>query len=356
MNQQRMLAIFAAAKQCAKTLKKYGSIHANKLPRITVEEDKWLRANGAKHWIHCTRTVDYDEDVWKDDLSCGEVIDRKGRKFLTSRPSRSADPIVREIWFGARSLQALDSKEDLEKEDMAEASDPLFFLYYDPEHNCMMTDDPETGEYRPVQVGDVLTMARGSNDDLDELFGDEPTDDRSENDALLRELSRDQVRANTYLEDSFNADLGMRKHPGVGLKGTMVVNGLVVELDDYYRRVEKRGGYAVPSDVLIENEVDQRTPDSVLWQRACAFAERKLGVGHAHIADLARQVMAKFKEEEAGVKYNHEGEQISGYYAERSEYYANLEANLRRTEAELRKRKAAPAPVDWKAVRKGKRR
>lgn len=351
MNPERLAHLFSSARDCSRRLRKYGSIRANQLPKISLTEDQWLRDSGHSAWVHCTRTMDYDENVFKEDVS--EDCVGKYRSIRVS--SRARPPQIREVWVGATSLDILDRSSTrqsfllaLEQEASQEMADYAWMLYYDPEFDGPAIDDPETGERRPVRTGDSLIMARGSNDDLDALFGDEPTDDRSENDAFLGELFREHIRANNYLENELNADSGFIKSEKPKLEGTSIVNGYLVENADLARRVSKKGGYVISSDRMIQLELAHRSKNADLWERASIIAERIEKETKAEVP--VRTIVEILLKAEGKISFNEEHKLTSGYFADRSEYFTQIETNLRATEKILQRPKARPLPVDWRSI------
>ena len=199
-------------------------VHSSRLPIVSPAEHQFLTTN-------CPKVARYTRTA-----GATGWVDTDPMQF--SRPAH-----VREIWVGARSLGCLASESDvdgfsqsqIEQEDAAELTDLQTTLYADTlgfnawvrqqlknvpkkyrlktwrflqkayPHHVMITD-PDTGEYRPIRNGDIITVAHGSNEDLDALYMEEPADERSEADASVREITRYQIRANTDLESKFLED------------------------------------------------------------------------------------------------------------------------------------------------------
>lgn len=276
--------------------------------RVTLAESDWL-ARHKPTWLPYTKVLT-PTVLWKQDMD---------------RPSSSQLPVIREIWVGQRSLACIGeddvpeghSRSQSEQEEIAELTDlqtmlyegheslrrsaifkRAFYLYRSvrrkhPEFTrarrrklwklavdeantefayAAVIEDPETGEPRFIRPGDIVQIAWGSNEDLDALYMEEPASDRSEQDSLLRDLDRDQIRPNSYREAAFLED----------------------------------PEYVLHRDVLVEDEI---------------IAEDE------------------FPETE---------------WFTRSDYFAALERNTRQRErvAQKNARRAAPPPMDWKAIRR----
>lgn len=252
----RLLHIKNAALRAKRTLDRFGSVRRNLLPYVSIYEQKEL-SKSHPNLARWTRSFHYDNSVYIEDVN---------------RMSPSKLPTVKEFWVGSRSLACLAEDDDgrnlahrqLEQEDQAELTDLQTILYHDPvewdmwlegevrrrilqdrnpdgslrwgkkflsnhivrasvRHRVLkqvpidgsgepvkvMLMDDETGELRPVRNGDVVQTAHGSNEDLDALYMDEPTDPRTEDDSRIRELLRDRINPNSDFEQEMLNDRHM---------------------------------------------------------------------------------------------------------------------------------------------------
>lgn len=282
-----------------------------KLPIVSPTEHRFLVHN-CPNVARFTRTA--GSDGW---------VDTEPMQY--SRPAH-----VREIWVGARSLGCLASESDieglshsqLEQEDAAELTDLQTILYADTAgfrqwvrnqlksvpkrwrlaywhklnaqypHHVMITD-PDTGEYRPIRNGDIISIAHGSNEDLDAIFLEEPADDRSEADASIRELTRDQIRANNELENKFLEDPDYEVPPRY--------------LPEDYRPV-------------VDDLAVRRAAQDVACQHVEEHPEQEINI--LSLTDLAETQIRKAMEEDP---------------ITRSDFFAMLERNLRALEQARRR-------------------
>lgn len=261
MTTQRFNAIYSAALTAQRSLKSRGWIRRNELPRVSVFEHKWLCDRHPKV-AKLTRSFDYADNEYVEDTGNYLLPEAAAKRlehrhlFATTRNITPAKrPTIREIWVGARSLGCVGEEElpeghqrsQAEQEDAAELTDLMTLTYDDPfgferwmqdeitrrleaakrpaknivyrkamrklilrevptdrqgQPTCAMLVDDESGEYRPVRIGDTLTKAHGSNEDLDALYLEEPADDRAEEDSRVREMLRDRINPNSEFETS----------------------------------------------------------------------------------------------------------------------------------------------------------
>lgn len=328
------------------------AVHLSRLPEVSPEEQDFLIRN-APNVAKWTRPKGH-VDGWLD----------------TDPMQASRKPVVREIWVGARSLNCLPSSAEseseglsisaLEQEDQAELTDMQTLSYVDSRgyrdwvrnriknipkkyrlaaynalmkrhpHRCMITD-PKTGEYRPIRNGDVITIVHGSNEDLDALYLEEPADERSEHDALIRELDRDQIRANNWTESEL-----LKSYDTLRCQ----------DLPDDLR--------PVPDDFIVRR---------MAQEIACAYIEKNPDLEDQllQITDKAEENLRKFYDD---VQWQ-DGRMIKGHTITRSDFYDLLDRNLRELDAVRNRkieretvlrtrftvRKEPPAPVDWSAIR-----
>lgn len=379
MTDSRYATVYHQALAAMNLLDRYGSTRMNNLAKVTVTEAGWLQANNP-HILPYTRIFDYEDDDYKEDCH---------------RPQRSKRPIIREIWVGQRSLSSLGEESDLpegmsastmEQEDSAELSELQTMLYNDEkgfnlwllkkskqtaaQRGCTMAQirqrlpknkygvpvyamftDPETGEYRPIMNGDCIQIAWGSNErfkdtirsavpDLDALFMEEPSDPRSESDPLMRELTRDQVRANNSMEEEFLTEPPMtfwgRRD------GTLSRNSPPLG--------RRQNGYSLPAENLPEG-IGSKLDDLQRWRVAHAMVERYLESPDCkHTLDdyreLADAAFDGLKSRERRIKFNDEGKLVEGQFVNRKDYWDEVEHNLRGLEKPIRRAAPKAMPPD----------
>lgn len=389
MTTPRLLQIRTAALAAQRQMKKKGWVRRNNLPRITLEEDKWLGEH-KPNIKRFTRLFEYQYNEFVQDVD---------------RPSEARRPMIREFWVGARSQSlasgAFDTEveeatgEDLpagfrksqgDQEESAEMTELMTLTYDDPEgfeqwlkveqahryqelttlkprlrkhrvkllkiieqvirkeHPLPLMIEDEWGHRRPICPGDVITVARGSNDDLDALFLEEADDPREQNDFTADGSDHrysDRFRANTEMEESFLHD-----------RTRVVPNSALPEGTRYN-----------PDDLQLRRMAQERACDLVLRDPSLSNS----------ILKLADEIEANLRRGVADVRFDHEGILVAGYFANRSEYFASVEAPfLKRrpkvqqpctlhlqsgTTGETRKvagfksAKLAPLPTDWSQVR-----
>lgn len=316
-----------SAVDCHKRLHRYGYIRMNSLPRVTLEEHEWLTKN--KPGIAgFTRTMRYADNMWMNDFD---------------RPSEAQRPTVREMWVGARSLECINLEgqedddryifagesgesrrrlNDLEREDQAELTDLVTLLYHDPKTGRPMIEDPDTGELRPVRAGDLVTIVRGSNDNLDSLFMDESDDPRQQNDWGAEGTDHKwsgRFRANTETEYKY---LHNSRHAQPNSSDALP-DGIRWNPDDLTIRRLAQAMFEKLLETRPELE-DQRL-------KYTDQAEEKI-----------RRMMADFQMDGST------GTIVSGYFVSKSEFFGTIEENLLRPRPT---KKAAPNAVDWNKVR-----
>lgn len=358
MKPERFNHIAGEAVRCKRLLDKRGSIRRNELPKVTFEEHKHLTATNPKV-ARFTRCFDYGPNEWIEDVN---------------RMAPARRPVIREIWVGARSLGCVGEDDmpeghqhsQIEQEDQAELTDLVTMLYDNPEafdawleneitaritesrkwgrkwvnnhiirqhmkrlvledcprHSktgevvkCMITDD-DTGDLRPVRVGDTLTVAHGSNENLDALYMDEPNDPRADDDSLIRDLLRDRVNPNSDFEQD------MLNNPDM----------------------------AIPSedDDLADNELYLRRVANHL---ASKLVERNPRL-EPDFLTLREKAYLRILKAHQALATDHEGRIIAGSFRRPKDLWDDQESRLRTLSRSIaRRRKAAPAPVDWDVVR-----
>lgn len=333
MSPKHYAEIYAKALTAKRSLDRYGRVKMNNLPLVTIDESRWLEQH-KKTMLPYVRIFRYDDDEYKEDCN---------------RPVRARPPVIREIWVGARTMAALGEDDDLSEgmsegqmsdEDCAEQLDLLTTLYNDKPGfeawlakaraelskegyrelvrerlqrdkqgqflTVMFTDD--MGEYRPVMRGDVVQVVHGSNEDLDALYMEEAADERSEHDSLLRQLTRDQVRPNSHVEEEFI----------------------------YYRKEQRS-----PRDQF--DEVFSEKGDLELMQIAASMTNGN---------ELLMPAMLKIlRAEQKDIKFDHEGKLVQGSFVTHRDYFDEIEANIRKTERTLEairlaKRHVIPVPQE----------
>lgn len=314
-----------------------GFVQRNRLPLVTVNEHDWLTKNH-RSMAAFTRTFTYRQNEYIEDTSV----------MAPSRP-----PKVTEIWVGARSMGCIAgesaeteteglSASQLDQEDSAELTDLQTLLYHDPATGQPLIEDPDTGEYRPVRNGDCITIVRGSNDDLDALFLDEPEDPRQQNDSSACGSDHrwsDRFRANTDLEQSFLND----------------------------RR------YVLPNSALSEEMRWQ--PDDFAIRRAAQSLAEKIITRRPEWSD---RLLALTDEAEERIRSMaddlafEDGTMVRGYFVSKDEFFGTIEENVRefeklgtkgfdypvgqvvvdgkKVDTQVRRSKARPQPMDFDAI------
>jgi len=376
MNTQRFNEVFAKALSASRSLKKRGFIRRNELPRITPHEHKWLCEQHPK-MARFTRCFEYDDSEYVEDTGNYQVPGTEKRRnaelfVFTRNMTQARTPVIREVWVGARSMGCVGEDDlpegfqssQIEQEDQAELTDLTTLTYDDPigfdrwldaevsrrilaargkrwvnnviirriftkvithdlpkTHDgslakCMINDD-ETGEYRPLRVGDVITVAHGSNEDLDALYMEEPADDRSEQDSMIRELLRDRVNPNSDFEQDMLND------------PQMVMPSQADELFDndlYLRRV---------ADYMAEQLVERKPSLKPLF------------------LELREEAFKRIKRAHGALRSDNEGKVISGRFITPKDHWDDVEQRIRTLERHVahQRHKVRPAPVNWDAIR-----
>lgn len=335
MTTQRFNRVFALARAAKQSLDRYGSIRRNKLPLVSFLEHDWLTKHH-KAMAGFVRTFQYSDSEYIED---------------TSRPVQARPPKITEIWVGSRSLGCVPgesaeteteglSASQLEQEDAAELTDLQTLLYHDPVSGHSLIEDPDDGHLRPIRNGDVVSVVRGSNDDLDALFLEEGDDPRVQNDLGAVGTDHkwsDRFRANTDLEQSF-LDSREYKLPNSAADDTRWCPD-----DLTMRRLAQN----------LVAKVLERRPD---WED--------------NILALTDEAEQRIRAMSENVKFNQDGAMIAGYFMTRDEFFGTLESNLRELERvherhiivkkqftgeerprSFRRSKELPTPTDWDAIR-----
>lgn len=384
MTTQRLLSLRASALTAHRNMTRKGYVRRQTLPRVTLDEHKWLCEHkpGIARFTRC--------------------FEYSGSEFISdvNRPGPAKNPVIREFWVGARSQalsgQALDTeieeatgedmpagfkKSQAEQEDQAEITELMTLTYSDPlayEHwihetaaadlaalvrkkprlkkhgakllqiieknlrldhpSTCMVEDPESGELRPIRPGDCITTVRGSNDDLDALFLEEADDPREQNDFSADGHDHrysDRFRANTELEESFFQD---REH-------------------------------RIPNSALPEGL--RWSPDDLTVRRAAQSVADRIIAGRPSLEPLRLQITDEAEEnirrQAADIKFGDEGKLTHGYFVDRKEFFASIEApflrrkmkperrcNIRlssgRNQTGFKPAKDQPLPIDWSKI------
>lgn len=358
---------------------RWGAIRRNRLPKITLPEHDWLCKNHPG-LAAFTRCYDYSESEWVED---------------TDRPSRAQPSTVREVWVGAVNPDATPAQ--AEQEEMALLTDLQTELYSnqaafdqwldtevtkflekhrprlvnnqfvrnktrrailleypfprdrDGDPVPAMIEDPQTGELRPIQVGDTLTTARTSNDNLDSLYMDEPSDPRMQNDWSA-------FGSDHRWSDRFAASSGMEDflvHAGRRLNGR---GGWRLGNDGrfYEDRPSQAGTWRsvqlMPSSAMPEGLRD--IPDDLSVRRSAQRIAERAIERNPDLAGcqsaLTDEAEARIRLSYADVRFNEQGDLVSGYFWDKQEYFAEVDRLHARC---TRPKTKGPAPIDWGSVR-----
>jgi hypothetical protein len=361
MNKQRYLQIASLATQAAQRLNRYGSIRRSLLPEVTLTEHHWLIAK-AEHVAGYTRCPGAPDD-WIES---------------TDLPASAKRPVIREIWVGSRSMSSVGQDDTPEgfacaqdqQEQAAELTELQTVLYQDPiryeewvkeeverivarayelsvaldrrlapaqlnearivaeaqvrqdSANMGFIEDPETGEYRPIRNGDIIQIAWGSNENLDNLYLEEASDPRSEEGSLYRELLRDQIRANSDFEQDLLNDRSI----------------VVGSQDDEYAENDlhiRRIAYYKADRVIARETAKHGREPSINWQQS--------------VRDLA---VKKTKALHSRVQMD-DGKVIAGQFNTAKDIFDEQEFNIRRLEECIRHNrvKERPKASDWNLLR-----
>jgi hypothetical protein len=208
------------------------AIRMNDLFRVTGREFTWLLTVAPSRITRWCRTLDYPKDMWWSDPD----------RPLDSRPSS-----IKENWNSARSL-AIAGATDHETQEHHEGSDEA--ASEAGQANCEMqeagADDSATegiatrnqGEREdlaeeielnrptavfgedcwtdteyPVLESQASFMKRGSNDDLDDLYGEEPKDPRAETDSTISRIQKGRGWRASRIEEAFQEGGIRTYHP-----------------------------------------------------------------------------------------------------------------------------------------------
>lgn len=237
------------------------------------------------------REIDYPKDMWWSDSTTA----------TESRP-----PVLRENWNAARSLALAGEALDLDEPDLMHESEEEGILAHPSDYseedveaairsrnqrereeiiNLLESQRSDRGndywtetEY-PVLESQASFSARGSNDDLDDLFGEEPRDDRGVNAARLEKLRQwqadrfedfyeshgtepfidDKGRIHEVVTGSILESREILRHPDPNLIGPQipevrVIGGRVAPSGDFFGEDEKFEGHRFSTPL----ETDER--------------------------------------------------------------------------------------------------
>ncbi len=184
------------------------AIRMNDLFLCSINEQRMIRAK----WPHLerwTRTIDYPKTLWWSD---------------SDQPVQARTAGVRENWNAARSLALMASRLDgttkeEERNEFLEAEDgddTAVVTRNQREREEMIAlmeegrvtsgEDYWTDTEYPVLESQASFAARGSNDDLDELFGEEPKDQRG---VAINRLEKSRQWRGSSVEEYFNETRGI---------------------------------------------------------------------------------------------------------------------------------------------------
>jgi hypothetical protein len=327
-----------ALKVCL-SYKKKGWCRLNDYVYITRDAWKALDHHPAQCWC---RTRTYRDNDYRERLE---------------EPVHARTPVVREVWVGARSLEcagafnertgtyepaAESSVSELDREDAAELSEYALMLYHDAGTGLPLIDDPETGERRRIRTGDVIVMARGSNDDLDLLFQDEPNDPRPDRDARLDELfpGAPDYREHDYMcpfyEDVVPDASGFRIAEFADVEEVLQED----EPGKYRRgfRLIRESGHSLHRETL-ESAGIMRHPDDLDLMREVQ-----------RLLDERNVLMAT--QEQIDQMMDALREQLANDWVGMDRYFDIIFKNNKETERLMRQPKAAPKPMPKQFFRK----
>lgn len=359
------------------------AVNASSLPEVSPAEHHELIHEGHTRLAGLTRLR--NQDHWIDSSPMQE-----------SKPAR-----VREIRIGERQLGVLPSAgEDLagviaETEDEQEITDLITLTYQDPpaferwmkievtrlchkakvspknpgfrqrarrilledlptcggEPLMCMIEDEHTGEYRPLRIGDTVSIVIGANADLDALFMDEIGDPSQPSELegdTSKHLWAEQFRSNTYTEEEF-------------LHGSCFStphwNRILLRKDEDGRLFTTRtDSYRMANTAMgdLRYELDDLTIRR-LARRAAARALRQSGdVGAFGVEELVDMAERHIREELADVRFQPglDGMELTqGYFVSKSEYFAELDARWHEWLKEAARAKARPPRLEWDRIR-----
>ena len=417
MTTQRFAQLRQAALVASKQMKRKGYVRRNALPRVTLQEHKYL-CEHTPNIARFTRTFEHPASEFVSDVN---------------RPGPARLPVVREFWVGARSqaqgglgdtgdddfgddLPAGFKKSQSEQEDAAETTELMTLTYSDPtaynawiqvqvslrydqivrkkprlkkhgirlrqlveqqlrlEHstfrdgqlteNMCMFEDPMTGEYRPIQPGDMITTVRGSNDDLDALFLEEADDPREQCDFSADGTDHrysDRYRANTEAEQEmlqtscftgkdtvftdtpdfpdtydkeearrFREEGRMRVYDETGLLRGYTTVTEEQWFKDPNRAIPHRARNLIPNSAMPEGTRWQ--PDDMEIRRQAQLSAIRLIKQRPELEHLQLQLTDeaedRIRRQVADIKFGEQGELSHGYFVTRAEFFASLEENF----------------------------
>ncbi len=205
------------------------AIRMNDLFRVTNREFSWLLSVAPSRITRWCRTLDYPHDMWWSD---------------TDRPVDSRPASIKENWNSARSLalvatqheetsepqateqsddsvEEVDDSSDLQTGDDDSASDGIVTRNQSEREELaeeveldrptvVFGEDYWTDTEYPVLESQASFMSRGSNDDLDDLYGEEPRDTRDQ--TLMRIIKGRGWRA-SRVEEAFQEGGIRAYHP-----------------------------------------------------------------------------------------------------------------------------------------------
>lgn len=311
MNPNRLSYLRDQVMRCHRTLSRYGSIKNTVLPRVTLAESQWLAENKPT-WLPYTRIfTSTDAQFWKNDMD---------------RASPSQRPVIREIWVGQRSLATVGEddapeghqRSQSEQEDIAELTDLQTMLYagHEDVRRSAIWRYSFTLYRKVRRAHPEFTTAR-----------------RKKLWKLALQEAEQEFASTAVIEDSETGEPRFVR-PGDVIQ---IAWGSNEDLDALYME-EPASDRSEHDSMLRDLDRDQIRPNSY---RENEFLENRQGDYVLHRDALVDDEIItgdEFPEVE---------------WFTRSDYFAALERNHRQRGRILQKNahKAAPAPMDWKAVR-----
>jgi len=366
MNTQRFNHLFSLAKSAKQSLDARGFLQRNKLPRVTPAEHAWL----TKHhptMARFTRLFEYEPKEYIEDVN---------------RAASAQRPRVTEIWVGARSLSCIPgesaeheseglSASQMEQEDAAETTMMQTMLYHDADSGQAMIEDDETGELRPVRIGDIVQIVpskrmvsrrrnwktgkyrkgtwldkstfddmnvEGLTDDLDQLFLEEGDDPRHQED--MSAYGSDHRWSDRF---AANSELDQKFHEGGVMANTAMEDTRWQPDDLTVRRLAQN----------LAAKIIERRPE---WAN--------------QLLSLTDEAEERLRAMGRDVRFSEDGVLIEGYFMGKQEYYGTLDANKHALDRALSRKivvekkfagderprrfaraKDIPQAVDWDKVR-----
>lgn len=221
-----------------------------------------------------------------------------------------------------------------------------------------MFEDTDTGEYRPIRNGDMLTTIRGSNDNLDALFMEEGDDPRVQNDVSAGSTDHrwsDRFRANRNFEQE------------------------MLNATRDYARGKWQHSYRLPNSNPILKGI-RWAPDELTLRRLAQATTERIITRKPELEDerqqLTDQAYDRLSAMTKDLRFDRDGAMVQGYFLSKQEFFGTLEENEREYQAaasqaydypvqqtmvegvkvdkKVRRPRTRPTPVDWSVVRGGK--